>query len=59
MTTLTFVLVLLTGILFFASIIGIYITNVTAKPGGIPHWVLGLGLATLLVGATAMISAVV
>ncbi|WP_087483764.1 hypothetical protein [Brachybacterium massiliense] len=59
MTTLTFVLVLLTGILFFASIIGIYITNVTAKPGGIPHWVLGLGLATLLVGAAAMISAVV
>ena len=42
MTTLTFVLVLLAGILFFASIIGIYITNVTAKPRGIPHWVLGL-----------------
>ena len=59
MTTLTFVLVLLTGILFFASIIGIYITNVTAKQGGIPRWVLGLGLATLLVGAAALISAVV
>lgn len=59
MSGLTFVLVLLAGILFFASIIGIYITNVTAKPGGIPHWVLGLGLATLLVGAAALVSAVV
>ena len=54
-----FVLVLLAGILFFASIIGIYITNVTATPGGIPRWVLGLGLATLLVGAAALVSAVV
>lgn len=59
MSALTFVLVLLAGILFFASIIGIYITNVTAKQGGIPRWVLGLGLATLLVGAAALISAVV
>ena len=59
MSALTFVLVLLAGILFFASIIGIYITNVTAKQGGVPRWVLGLGLATLLVGAAALISAVV
>ena len=58
MSALTFVLVLLAGILFFASIIGIYITNVTAKQGGIPRWVLGLGLATLVVGVAALATAV-
>lgn len=58
MSALTFVLIIVAGVLFFASIIAIYITNVTAKPGGIPRWVLGLGLATLVVGVAALATAV-
>lgn len=54
MNALSAGLIILTGVLFFASIIAIYITNVTAKPGGIPRWVLGLGLATLVVGVAAL-----
>lgn len=54
MNALSAGLIILTGVLFFASIIAIYITNVTAKPGGIPPWVLGLGLATLVVGVAAL-----
>lgn len=57
MSALTAGLLILAGALFFASITGIYITNVTAKPGGIPRWVLGLGLATLVVGVAALATA--
>lgn len=57
MSALTAGLLILAGALFFASIIGIYITNVTAKPGAIPRWVLGLGLATLVVGVAALATA--
>lgn len=58
MSALTLVLIILAGVLLFASIGGIYITNVTAKPGAIPRWVLGLGAATLMVGIAALFTAV-
>src|SRR5699024_689542 len=56
LSTLSFVLILLAAALAVASVAGIYITNVTAKPGGIPRWVVYLFLATLVVGLAAVLS---
>jgi hypothetical protein len=56
MSTLTTVLVVLAAVLGVASIAGIYITNVTARPTPIPRWVAVLGAATLLVGFAAVLS---
>lgn len=56
MSTLSFVLILLAALLAVASVSGIYITNVTAKPGGIPRWVVYLFLSTLVVGLAAVLS---
>ena len=57
MSALTAGLLILAGALFFASIIGIYITNVTAKPGGIPRWVMWLGAVALVVALVALATA--
>ena len=51
------VLAILAGILWFATIISIYITNVTVKPGGIPRWVIVLGAVALLVSILVPITA--
>lgn len=56
MSALTFALIVLAAALGVASVAGIYITNVTAKPGGIPRWVVFLFLATLVVGLAAVLS---
>lgn len=56
MSTLTTVLAVVAGALLFASIAGIYITNVTAKPGGIPRWVMALWAATLAVAMLTVLS---
>lgn len=56
MSTLSVVLILLAAAFSVASVAGIYITNVTAKPGGIPRWVGYLFLAALLLGLAAVIS---
>src|SRR5699024_2941968 len=55
MSALSFVLILLAAALAVASVAGIYITNVTAKPGGIPRWVVYLFLATLVAGLAAVL----
>lgn len=54
MSALTVVLVALAGALGFAWVISIYITNVTAKPGGIPPWVMWLGAVALVVAVAAL-----
>lgn len=56
MSTFSIALIVLTAVLGFASVGGIYITNVTVKPGGIPRWVMYLSLSTLLVGLGALLS---
>lgn len=56
MNALTIVFLLLAGALMFAAVIAIYITNVTVKQGGIPRWVLGLGLAALLAWFVAVLT---
>lgn len=58
MSTLSLVLIMLAAVLGAASVAGIYITNVTAKPGGIPRWVVYLFLATLVVGLAAVLTLV-
>lgn len=58
MSTLSLVLIILAAVLGAASVAGIYITNVTAKPGGIPRWVVYLFLATLVVGLAAVLTLV-
>ncbi|ACU84117.1 hypothetical protein Bfae_02390 [Brachybacterium faecium DSM 4810] len=58
MSVLTTVLAIIAGALLFASIAGIYITNVTAKPGGIPRWVMALWAATLLVAVITVLTMV-
>ena len=57
MGTLTVVLVVLAALLGVAWVISIYITNVTAKPGGIPRWVMWLGAAALIVALVALVAA--
>jgi len=57
MSPLALTLTILTAILTFAWIIAIYITNVTAKPGRIPRWVMWLGFVWLMVGTAALIAA--
>ena len=57
MSTATMVLAILAGILWFSTIISIYITNVTVKPGGIPRWVIVLGAVALLVSILVPITA--
>lgn len=56
MSTLTVVLTVLAAVLGVAWVISIYITNVTAKPGGIPRWVMGLGAAALVVALAALVT---
>lgn len=56
MSTLSAVLIVLAGILFFVSIGGVYVTNVTAKPGGIPRWVMVLWVATVVVAIAAVVT---
>lgn len=56
MSVLTVVLVVLAAVLGFAWVISIYITNVTAKPGGIPPWVMWLGAAALVVAIVALVT---
>lgn len=56
MGVLTTVLVIIAGALLFLSIAGVYITNVTVKPGGIPRWVMVTWAATLVVGMLAVLS---
>lgn len=58
MSTLSVVLILVAAALGVALVAGIYITNVTAKPGGIPRWVASLFAATLAVGLAAVLSLV-
>jgi len=58
MSPLSLVLIMLAAVLGAASVAGIYITNVTAKPGGIPRWVVYLFLATLVVGLAAVLTLV-
>ena len=58
MSVLTTVLAIIAGALLFVSIAGIYITNVTAKPGGIPRWVMALLAATLLVAVITVLTMV-
>lgn len=58
MSTVSVVLIILAAVLGVASVSGIYITNVTAKPGGIPRWVVHLFLATLVVGLAAVLTLV-
>lgn len=50
------VLVALAALLSVAWVISIYITNVTAKPGGIPRWVMWLGVMALVVALAALAS---
>ncbi|MGO1226024.1 MAG: hypothetical protein ACTMII_10360 [Brachybacterium sp.] len=56
MSALTVVLVVLAAVLGVAWVISIYITNVTAKPGGIPPWVMWLGAAALVVAIVALVT---
>lgn len=56
MSTLTVVLVALAALLSVAWVISIYITNVTAKPGGIPRWVMWLGVMALVAALAALAS---
>lgn len=56
MSTLTVVLTVLAAVLGVAWVISIYITNVTAKPGGIPRWVMGLGAAALVAALAALVT---
>src|SRR5699024_4288390 len=56
LSPLSFALILLAAALAVASVAGIYISNVTAKPGGIPRWVVYLFIATLEVGLAAVLS---
>lgn len=58
MSALTTVLVILAGVLLFASIAGVYITNVTARPGAIPRWVMALWIGTVVAAVLAVISMV-
>lgn len=57
MSTLNVVLVVLAALLSVAWVISIYITNVTAKPGGIPRWVMWLGAVALVVALVALATA--
>jgi len=50
-------LVILAAALCVAWVISIYITNVTAKPGGIPRWVMWLGAVALVVSVGALLTA--
>lgn len=56
MSILSYVLIILAAAFGVATVAGIYITNVTAKPGGIPRWVGYLFLGTLVAGLAAVFS---
>lgn len=56
MNTLTIIFLLISGVLMFATVIAIYVTNVTVKQGGVPRWVYALGLATLLAWFAAVLT---
>lgn len=57
MSGLTTALAVLAAVLCLAWVISIYITNVTAKPGEIPRWVMWLGAAGLVVAVIALLTA--
>lgn len=56
MSTLSVILIVLAAAFGVATVAGIYITNVTAKPGGIPRWVGYLFLGTLVLSLAAVVS---
>ncbi|GAA1310889.1 MAG: hypothetical protein ACTIMA_16300 [Brachybacterium tyrofermentans] len=56
MSGLTLALTIAAGLLWFAAVISVYLTNVTARPGAIPRWVVVLGCVALVVSIAAVLS---
>ncbi|MGO2310907.1 hypothetical protein ACTXKH_08915 [Brachybacterium tyrofermentans] len=56
MSGLTLALTIAAGLLCVAAVISVYLTNVTARPGAIPRWVVVLSCVALLVSIGAVLS---
>ena len=52
----TLALAIAAGVLCVAAVISVYLTNVTARPGAIPRWVVVLSCVALLVSIAAVVS---
>ncbi|GAA1294278.1 hypothetical protein ACTXON_04375 [Brachybacterium alimentarium] len=58
MSTLTFLLILLTALLTLATMISIHLTVVTARNKSIPRWIFVLGGLDLVLATLAVFSLV-